>query len=178
MKFAELINNNNWPTIGIEFLKLYPLEKVLIGEYKRVFNDLKSLNPLPTKMTIILSNEINEFDNIEFVDVLAYYKGKKGYNGKDLDFYHIEYVRWEEWLDAVIDKKTLEDFSITEIICHCLHGMAFCGFNQEDIQIEKKEVWDSAIGNDNIIIVGGEQEDTISEADLMKNFNVDLIGFS
>ncbi|MFX1254338.1 MAG: DUF6557 family protein [Promethearchaeota archaeon] len=47
-------------------------------------------------------------------------------------------TRWEEWLGLEIHPDTLNNFDFIDIIVHCLWEMTFHGYNQFQIQKERR----------------------------------------
>ena len=136
MKFTDLIKTNVWLSIEIVLLQLYPDEKKNISAYEQIFNDLKFMEPVPDNISIVLSNEKDDFDNSGYVDVSGRDNNPKENTDTLTDALAIEFTPWNEWLGMEIDKDTLHDFTELEIIAHCLYEMTFAGFEEEEIQAE------------------------------------------
>lgn len=68
MKFYEIIRTNNWLTIGLTFIKLYPEQTESIENYRLVFEALKFLQPKELEIDIIL-NPYNDEGHPSAVDV-------------------------------------------------------------------------------------------------------------
>ena len=134
MKFYELIESNSWLSIEIILLKLYPDEKKNISEYEDVFHKLNLMSPINEDKSIIISNEKDDFDDEEYVDVSGKYNNPQN---EQEDFSQaLEYSPWNEWLGMDIEKQSLLNFSELEIIAHCLYEMTFISFEEGEIEQE------------------------------------------
>lgn len=133
MKFYEIIRSNNWLTIELTFLRLFPDQKESIENYRLVFEALKFLEPKESDIDIIL-NPYNDDCQPSVVDV---YGRNPNPEPDDInDALAIEFTSWDKWLGMNIDKLALKEFSEPEIVCHCLNEMTYAGFEQEEIQAE------------------------------------------
>jgi hypothetical protein len=142
MKFKDLIKSNNWLSVELTLLNLYPDQSGMIDDYKTVFESLLNLEPHDNAMKIVL----NEYDcDLEdegeiktYVDVSGQ-EDEKDENGNKIS-YAIEFSEWNKWLGMGISQETLLNFSELEIIVHCLYEMTFIGFDEEEIQKERKSL--------------------------------------
>ena len=129
MKFGDLIRNNSWLSVQLVFPKLYPDQESFLPDFERVFNDLKTLKPVDSEISIIVSNEIDEHDNEEYINISGCDNTKTTQSNDELtDSLSLKFTTWNEWLGMGIDKDSLKSFSQFELICHCLHEMTFRGF--------------------------------------------------
>lgn len=150
MKFKELIDKYNWEDICSTFIQLYPDEERNIVGYKRVFEELRTLKPLETKMSIVVEDVFDEYDRKYYFHVY----GKDGTLNSDINpdqfkdnklgnqevSYGIEFTNWAEFLSMNIDDKSLVKYSELDIIGHCLWEITFYGFTQKDIKRVIKEI--------------------------------------
>ncbi len=136
MKFTDLIKTNSWLSIKMVLIQLYPGEKKSVSAYEQVFNDLKLMEPVAGDVSIVLSNENDDFDNSSYVDVSGRENNPKENPNELTDSLAIEFTPWNEWLGMDIEKNILQDFTELEIIVHCLYEMTFMGFDEEEIQAE------------------------------------------
>jgi len=136
MKFTDLIKTNAWLSIEMVLLQLYPDEKKNITAYEKVFNALQLMEPVDCDISIIVSNEQDAFDGLEYVNVSGRENNPKEDPDKLTDSLAIEFTPWNEWLGMDIDENTLQDFTELEIIAHCLYEMTFMGFEEAEIQAE------------------------------------------
>jgi uncharacterized membrane protein len=172
MKFGDLIANSLWLSVETVFSKIYPDELDYLDDYANVFDQLKYLNPKESNITIIISNEIDCFDNEQYVSVSGYDDSKKEMTNNLTESLALEFTPWDEWLGMNIDHSSLRYFSSYEIICHCLQEMTFMGFNQEEIKNELDKIKEVADDYKNMT----EEEKnikSISLDDLMKEFEQD-----
>jgi hypothetical protein len=155
MKLKELILIANWNEVKSSLLQAYPRSEGSLGKLQSVFETLLSLTPCETKMRLYLKEVIPEGrDEEPYVEVF----GKDGTLNKDLpDFrrfgktaspefansetsFALELVPWDEWLGMELNPSTIQVYSCSEIIAHCLWEMTFFGFEQATIEKEKKEI--------------------------------------
>lgn len=156
MKYQELLNIIEWGTFWDRMLELYPLdgdddEAKLHNQYRGIFNRCCVSEPASTNMRIVLTTihptvedlkyDINEKS---YIDV----SGKDGTiscNG-DEEFYGIEFLPWNEWLDMEIDSNSLIEYPLVDIAVHCMWEMSFisdCEGDIEDIISELNDTIDS-----------------------------------
>jgi len=144
MKFAEIIKSNSWLSVEIVFLQLYPDEKDSISQYESVFNDLKSIKPTLTDISIVVSLECDEYDNEEYINISGYYNNPEDRTDEYSSSLALEFTSWDKWLGMDKKKKSLNDFTEFELISHCLFEMTFVSFDQEEIQAEMDKLKHSA----------------------------------
>ncbi len=74
MKLHSLIKTNNWLSVELTLLKLYPDQNISVEAYKKVFEKLESLTPEENQMQIVLSEEYDFADEEKeetYIDVLG-----------------------------------------------------------------------------------------------------------
>ena len=136
MKFKNLIKTNAWLSIEMVLLQLYPDEQKNITAYEKVFKALQLMEPVGCDISIVVSNEQDAFDGLEYVNVSGRENNPKEDPDKLTDSLAIEFTPRNEWLGMDIDENTLQDFTELEIITHCLYEMTFMGFEEAEIQAE------------------------------------------
>jgi Family of unknown function (DUF6557) len=168
MKFQDLIKNNNWLSVKMTLLNLYPSEEKSILGYENVYEKLFYLSPVSSDITIQVKNEIDAFDEEEYVDVSGYFKNPK--TEEERFSQAIEFTSWKKWLGMDIDNNSLLNFSELEIIAHCLYEMTFIGFEEEEIKERFSNLKDSVdeYKNQN---EDDKAENLTSFDDLLKGFN-------
>lgn len=153
MKFKDLIDKYKWDDVYSTFMQLYPDQEKNIEGYKRVFEELRTLKPVETKMCIVIEDVFDEYDK----EYYAHVSGKDGTLNKESDperfkddevgnqevLYAIEFTDWAKWLAMEIEQESLSKYSELDIIGHCLWEMTFYGFTQEKMkkqlaQLEKE----------------------------------------
>jgi len=153
MKFKDLIDKYKWDDVYSTFMQLYPDQEKNIEGHKRVLEELRTLEPVETKMCIVIEDVFDEYDK----EYYAHVSGKDGTLNKESDPEHfkddevgnqevlnaIEFTDWGEWLAMEIEQESLSKYSELDIIGHCLWEMTFYGFTQEKIkkqlaQLEKE----------------------------------------
>ena len=140
MKFSDILKRNSWLSVELVFMQLYPKEKKNISGYETVFNNLKTLNPTETDISIVVSNEKDDFDNEEYVHVSGYNNHPEENEDESPNSLALEFTSWDQWLGMDLDEKSIKDFTELELISHCLYEMTFFGFDQETIQKEMDEI--------------------------------------
>ena len=133
MKFAELIRTNNWLSVGMTFLNLYPDQIGNIEGYKNVFGRLQALELEEGEFQIEIKQEYDDETGEEsHVDV---YGIEKNANENQItDCLAIEYTPWKEWLGMDVSLESLRKFNELEIISHCLYEMTFAGYDEDEIK--------------------------------------------
>lgn len=134
MKFHELIKSNEWLSIELTFLKLYPDQQGSIENYRLVYEALKFLQPVYSDIKIVLYQYYDDDGNPSVVDVSGINPNPEP---EDInDALALEFTTWDKWLGMDISPLTLKEFTEIEIICHCLDEMTYAGFEEEEIQAE------------------------------------------
>jgi hypothetical protein len=155
MNLRDLILIADWNEVKSSLLQAYPRSKESISKFQSVFGTLLSLNPCESKMRLYLKEIFPEgTDEEPYVEVF----GKDGTLNKDLPEFHrfvenaspefansetsfaLDLVPWDEWLGMELNPSTIQVYSCSEIIAHCLWEMTFFGFDQATIEKEKKEI--------------------------------------
>lgn len=150
MKFKESLSKYEWDDIEPILVKLYPDQEKNLAGYRRVFETLRTIQPVETEMRLVLENVWDEFTGEHYASV----SGKDGTLMKDLVppvpvdeeagnrevSYGIEFTDWAEWLDMEIEPETLSRYAEVDIIVHCLWEMTFFGYSQQDIKKTAEEL--------------------------------------
>lgn len=143
MRLLDLIRTNDWLSVELILVNLYPDQEEGIKAYKKVFHILRERTPTESDIQIVLQQCFDEETNEEsYVDV----SGQKpsADNFPVTESLGIEFVPWSEWLGMSIHPVSLKEFSELEIISHCLYEMTFFGFDEEKIQ-EQISRWEKTI---------------------------------
>ncbi len=137
MILKEIIETNNWLSIELTLINLYPDQVDLVNDYKTVFEKLEFLEVENNDMLIVLTEYLEDYDEktdseTTYVDV----SGRKLKQEEDSfsNSYALEFVKWEKWLGMELAPETLENFNELEIIAHCLYEMTFISYEEEEIQ--------------------------------------------
>lgn len=168
MTLIDLIKSMNWLSIENALQKLYPdFEKSMLG-FKKVFENLKTLEPTENEMYIIITEQeelrVDEDEPIEF------YTDVYGRKPDDDERYGLSFTKWENWLGMELAPESIEHYSKSEIIAHILYEISFFGFDQETIQEEWASIQKTADEYENMTPEEREKH-TISHEDLMKELN-------
>ena len=131
MKLHNLIKTNNWLSVELMFISLYPGQKTAIESYKDIYDHLRSSQATESDISIVLTKCSSDKPGHFYIDV----SGRKEINTQDLtNSLAIEFVPWKEWLGMTIDQETNQLFTELEIIGHCLYEMTFAGYDETEIQ--------------------------------------------
>ena len=170
MMFRDIIKSNNWFTVELTFLKLYPDQNKSIENYRLVYEALKFLHPLETDIEIVLYPYYNDDGLLSVVDV----SGRNlRPNPKDITTgVAIEFTSWDKWLGMSVASLTVREFSEPEIICHCLNEMTYAGFEEEEIQAEFSKL-KSIVDEYKALTPEEKAEQTISLDELKKRLTDD-----
>jgi hypothetical protein len=146
MKLYELIKSNNWLSVELTLLKLYPDQDKMLDEYRSVYEKLKITEPADYEELEIILTEYNcdpnfASDKETYVDV----SGQKKIPDTDeiTNGYAIEFLEWDKWLAMELAAETTKNFSDLEIIAHCLYEMTFVDYGEEAIQEKLKSFTDT-----------------------------------
>jgi hypothetical protein len=77
LALKQLIQTNAWLSVSAILIKLYPKEEKNIQGYQTVFEKLMMMTPAVKDMAIVITNEKDDFDGEEYVDVSGEYKHPK-----------------------------------------------------------------------------------------------------
>jgi len=136
MKLNEIIKSNNWLSVELTLLRLYPDQEKMVEDYRNVFEKLKFLEPEEYDMSIVLTEYDCDSDDDSEVRTYVDVSGRKKEEDPNsiTDSYAIEFVEWERWLGMDLAPETTKDFSDLEIIAHCLYEMTFIGYDEKEIK--------------------------------------------
>ena len=147
MKLYDFINSNNWLSVELTLLKLYPDQDKMLNQYRNVYEKLKTIEPKNYEELEIILTEYNcdtnfESDKEKYIDV----SGRKKIPDVNeiTTSYAIEFLAWDKWLGMDLAKETIENFSEFEILAHCLYEMTFIDYDEDDIQGQFKTLNDRA----------------------------------
>lgn len=170
MKLSDLIKKNNWLSIELVLLHLYPDQIEIIDQYRIVFECLLKLEPEENEMRILITKHDSDpgEETTSYFDVSGQ-NGTKDEGGY-LISYALEFTDWKKWLGMDLAGETIHNFSEIEIIAHCLYEMTFMGYDEKEIQ----EEW-SSINNEVQDFKSLSEDDkkgnTISFEELLKRIN-------
>ena len=173
MKFYELIKSQHWLSIELTLLDLYPDQKEIIEEYRRVFESLQLMQPENDDMLIVLTEyECDTDDESQPTSTYVDVSGRKQEPEPNslTNSHAIEFVKWQNWLGMNIAPETLENFNDLEIVAHCLYEMTFCGYEQDEIQEQFASIKKS-VDDYKHLTEEEKKQQTISLEDLKKKLD-------
>lgn len=130
MNLKELISKYNHETILIRLIELYP-EQDPKG-YRNVLKELSNLEVRNSKMKLNVYNHFDEDEKRNYTHV-------DGIDENNV-VWGIEFIDWNEWLGMKIETKSLQQFTLLDIVCHALWEMTFCGYSQKKVEEERNEL--------------------------------------
>jgi len=133
MKLAEIIRTNNWLSVELTLLNLYPDQQENIEAYKEVYKKLVTSEIEESEIQIEIEKAYDEVTSEENIPHIYGTKSRKNEN-QITENLAIEFVPWKEWLGMNLSRKALADFNELEIISHCLYEMTFMGYIEDEIQ--------------------------------------------
>ncbi len=116
MTLSEIIKSSSWLSVKLTLEKLFPDQNEFWDDYEKVFNKLKTMQPVESNVTIGVELVHDTYDNTDYVDVSGYYTNPADRIDQYTNSLAIEFVPWNEWLGMPVDKKSLDNFSGLEII--------------------------------------------------------------
>lgn len=166
MKLFVLFQTNNWLSVGVTLINLYPDQEQNFEIYKTIYSQLQQTPAIDSNFQIVLTQYFDDETNEKsYVDV----SGFKDNDLKDTltDGHAIEFVPWKEWLGMTINKVTLAEFNELEIISHCLYEMTFIGYDEKEIQEQFSEI-NNSIDEYKNMTDEEKQKNTISLEEFLK----------
>ncbi|MBC8248049.1 MAG: hypothetical protein H8E90_00090 [Anaerolineales bacterium] len=168
MKFKELLSKYEWDDIGPVLVRLYQDQEKNLAGYRQVFETLRTIQPVETKMRLAIEDVLDEFAGEYYASV----SGKDGTLMKDLIppvpvdeeagnrevSYGLELTDWAEWLDMEIEPETLSRYTEVDIIGHCLWEMTFFGYSEEDIKKTVEELERARESDEGLTLEDFEEE--------------------
>lgn len=136
MKLKDLIDSNNWLSVELIILELYPDQNAVVDEYEYVFDKLKNLQPENSDMSIVLTECNSEWEEENDSDTYIDVSGRKNVNEENAltESYAIEFEDWSKWLGMDLAVEAIENFTDLEVIAHCLYEMTFISFDEKEIK--------------------------------------------
>ena len=100
-------------------------QKAFLSAHRQVFEALRELGPQPDDTVVVVDVE-EDGAGFDF-----HVSGVEAATG---EYVSLVFTRWERWLGMAVAPSTLEQFSPSDIVAHCLYEMAFVDYDQESIQ--------------------------------------------
>ena len=139
MTFRELISGLNYDDIWAVLDKEYKNKDGAYEVYKRVFEELKSLDPKPCEplITLVVAKVEDCFEAGTFIfDVF-------GIQDRDEEHYALEMTSWIEWLSFEVLDKSIEAYGAANVVAHALYEMTFFGYSSDVVDervTEEKQI--------------------------------------
>lgn len=135
MIFKDLINNVNYDDVWAELRKEYKPKKSAYEVYKRVLEELKTLDSKPSDppITCVIAKVEDCLTPGEIIpDVFGIINGDKNH-------YALEMNSWNEWLDFDVLDKSIEVYGAADVVAHALYEMTFFGYCSKTAYEKVKE---------------------------------------
>ncbi|RCW27471.1 DUF6557 family protein [Marinilabilia salmonicolor] len=141
MTLKELHNNTNWPSVREKLFSLYPDLKKKETGYQKVYEQLSLIEAQENTSEILLSfieeeePEFNSYIHLSAIET----------SSNPPESYNPMFSSWEEWMGMSINETTLKDFSLSEILAHCLLEMTLTGFDPETRKRTEDELYKQSL---------------------------------
>lgn len=130
MQFRELLDKVTELDIK-SYFQQNEEEIEYIDKYIKLFNDLKSKEPVQDDLKVFLVWQQDYFGGGLYISVL-------GFDPSDKESYALDFMSRERWLGCEIVDKSLKEFGEIAFVCECLTEMSFISFDEEVIAQEKE----------------------------------------
>jgi len=129
-RLKDLVMDTTWRNVE-DYIMNYgtPEQKKSIDGYRRVYKQMRRLEPKRKMVYLIITIRKEEWDN-----EVNYYEDVYGINNRDKEHYALDFTPWEEWLGMMIDERTLMDYKTENIIVDCIWEMTFHGWTQGKVK--------------------------------------------
>lgn len=125
---SDLVELYDYDDIHGMYKRLYPTDYARnayqVEMSYRTIKELADVEDSDYTIHVSLSDETSEdWENVY---------GTKG--SDDFERYVLSYQPWSEWLGMRISVKTMNTYSVAEILSYCLHEMTIHGYVEDDIK--------------------------------------------
>ena len=133
MRFSEMTSQVTWSQVIATFEALYPHRARYIARYERIYRLLRQTSVAELEIEIVLAPYQDlEDGGKNYIDVFGQ---RTWIAGADFPTrIALEFWPWSDWLGMSIAEETMQNFTETQIICHCLYEMTFFGYTEATIQ--------------------------------------------
>lgn len=155
MTLSDLIATIRWADVKAALIWGYPDAEASIDDYRRVFESLRKLDPIPSNMRIIVRKTLPEGPEGAPVYEVSGRDGSlnrdqrdfpslgpsadSAYANAETDF-SLSLESWERWLGMAIDPATLAVYAPAQIVAHCVWEMTFYGLEPSQIEEVREEI--------------------------------------
>jgi hypothetical protein len=131
-----------------DLFELYDYDDIH-GMYKRIYPEGYARNACKVEIAYKTIKELADIDDSDYIIHVSLSDetseewenvyGTKGShdgdpNGSDDERYVLSYLPWSEWLGMCIATRTMNTYSVAEILSYCLHEMTIHGYLEDDIK--------------------------------------------
>lgn len=147
MKFGELVRRFHWEAIEAKLLGFYPGEEPNSPGYKAALEEIKSLEPVKSRMMITIEKvvdkdgtwwDVSGRDGTKYSDCPEFKDELENPDDNAELNWALDYSDWAEWLDMEIDPGALAKFGELGTLALCLYEMTFVGYSRVDVNAAKK----------------------------------------
>lgn len=137
----DLVMETTFDDVAEVLVREYPEDWKACGRgrgFKKVFNELQEKEPASSDGTkIIIEYVLREYDDHTELNESFHDVGGIDVTGERLA---LDYTPWAIWLGMEIHPRTLRDYTVPEIVAHCLWEMTFVSFDEREIEKQWHEL--------------------------------------
>jgi len=151
MTFQQCLSFSPFEIIWQQLSYVYPIDSNHKESYQKVYDEMLSITPVNSeyKIKVDFIDQYNEWhvygiNGTRLKDIPLDEGGVSEDHPKanELIQYAIEFNSRAEWAGMKIDSFTSSELSTLEIAVHCLWEMTFAGFDEDDVNKQKKLIED------------------------------------
>ncbi|NHJ40325.1 MAG: hypothetical protein FK731_09860 [Asgard group archaeon] len=150
MILKELVRKFEWNSLEKRMEELYPDMKENLSKFEIVLNELKKLKMEEPEenITIIVENFSQEKEG----EIITWFE-VTGFDPENEYYYGISMMPWEKWLGMEINQKSIEEYSLKDLLVHILWEMTYYGFTQEEIREIKEQLSHPVKGDEDYEVI-------------------------
>lgn len=139
MRFLDLVMQCDWSAVWHSFQSDYPSLSKGESVYRDVFHDLIAMEPVVSPLAIIVEWVEDGEDSFHHVSAI------EGFDSSTLssERYSIGLTEWGEWLGMRVTQSTMDAYSTSQIVAHCLWEMTWFGADLEAVRSARDQIRES-----------------------------------
>lgn len=139
MKFVDMVKQTNWEHVWHSLETEYPSLSKGESVYRNLFNALIAMVPVDSSLSIIVEWVDDGEDSFHHVSALDASESDTA----ESERYSIGLTEWEEWLGMRVTQSTIDAYSASQIVAHCLWEMTWYGADLEAIRSARQQIRES-----------------------------------
>lgn len=139
MRFSDLVKQCEWEGVWLSLESEYPSLSKGESVYRDLFHDLIAMEPVDSSLAITVEWVEDGEDSFHHVSALDDSESA----ACDSERYSIALTEWAEWLGMDVAQSTLEAYTTSQIVAHCLWEMTWFGANLEAVRAARKQIRES-----------------------------------